>query len=805
MLLAWFALGCATLTGGGAPFLIHVVDSDGRPIPCVKLTTTQQIVLTSDRDGIAAFWEPGLMDRSVYFQPAREGWQHAADATGVRGRAFEIRPGGSASLVLEKTGPSPACDAAPAGSYPRAARREELFRIDVVDATTGRGVPLVELRTPGGTRHFTDSQGIVAFDDSSQMGQRVRFEISGDGYRLPDPSGAVELEPGQGGHATIALERIDIAERLYRVTGAGIYRDSTRLGLEVPIREPLVNANVAGQDSVQTVVYQGRVFWIWGDTPSLDHPLWNFHTTGATSELPAEGGLDPTQGVDLNYFVDRHGSVRALAPIPGPGATWLGGLVNVPDAHGEETLFAFYGKHIKLEVAEEKGLARFQTKTQTFVRERLLDDTQSVQPHGTATVVKGSDGAYVHYADDARIPARAESLADPASWQAFTPFAAAGAAAERGADGRVRYAWRTGVPAAGEADLVAGRIAPGEMLSGRVRDIVSGAPVSIHGPSTAANAFRDRFVRIFTQRHGSPSALGEIWYMEADTPMGPWRFARKIVSHRNYSLYNPVQHAFFSQRGGRSIFFEGTYTAAFTDDAVPTPRYDYNQLMYRLDLEDPRLILPVPIYDLGPKGRPERFVDKRALRPEDGDPPIAFFAYDRPAPGTVAVRWSGAACGNRQLVADPSPASTPLFYAYTQQVRHSVPQTQPLVAFPASAAQAPLRTPLAFVLENPFGVRLPVSVYLSETGADAGRDQCVREGIAGAGVRVALDGARSRSPRGVELRYAWSWPGGTAAGRQAEIDLPVGLHEIRLEVTAPDGSAASDAVAIEVAPGITAP
>ena len=195
----------------------------------------------------------------------------------------------------------------------------------MIDAATGRGVPLIELRTPDGASYLTDSQGVVAFDDLSAMGRPLRFEVSGDGYRLRDPSGAVELEPSEGGHAVIAVDRLDIAERLYRVTGAGIYRDSVRLGLPVPIRRPLVNADVAGQDSVQTTLYQGRVFWLWGDTPSLAHPLWNFHTTGATSKLPADGGLDPALGVDLDYFVDRHGNVRAMAPIPGPGATWLSG------------------------------------------------------------------------------------------------------------------------------------------------------------------------------------------------------------------------------------------------------------------------------------------------------------------------------------------------------------------------------------------------------------------------------------------------------------------------------------------------
>ena len=38
-----------------------------------------------------------------------------------------------------------------------------------------------------------------------------------------------------------------------------------------------------------------------------------------------------------------------------------------------------------------------------------------------------------------------------------------------------------------------------------------------------------------------------------------------------------------------SIVFEGTYTVEFADPARPTPKFNYNQLLYRLDLDDPRL------------------------------------------------------------------------------------------------------------------------------------------------------------------------------------------------------------------------
>jgi hypothetical protein len=50
-----------------------------------------------------------------------------------------------------------------------------------------------------------------------------------------------------------------------------------------------------------------------------------------------------------------------------------------------------------------------------------------------------------------------------------------------------------------------------------------------------------------------------------------------------------VRHPFFDEDGGRVIYFEGTYTHTFSGRAERTPFYDYNQVLYRLDLADPRL------------------------------------------------------------------------------------------------------------------------------------------------------------------------------------------------------------------------
>jgi hypothetical protein len=84
-----------------------------------------------------------------------------------------------------------------------------------------------------------------------------------------------------------------------------------------------------------------------------------------------------------------------------------------------------------------------------------------------------------------------------------------------------------------------------------------------------------------------------VWYSEADSPQGPWGKAVRIATHDKQSFYNPIQHPYFDADGGRTIYFEGTYTNTFTD-APATQRYNYNQVMYRLDLDHPALRAAFP-------------------------------------------------------------------------------------------------------------------------------------------------------------------------------------------------------------------
>src|SRR5712672_1908056 len=121
------------------------------------------------------------------------------------------------------------------------------FTIRVVDEQTGRGVPLVELRTVNGIRLYTDSNGIVAFHEPGLAGKDVFFSVSSHGYEFAADGFGIRgkaLRVTPGGSAKLTIRRVNIAERLYRITGGGIYRDSTLVGAKVPLKEPVLNGLV---------------------------------------------------------------------------------------------------------------------------------------------------------------------------------------------------------------------------------------------------------------------------------------------------------------------------------------------------------------------------------------------------------------------------------------------------------------------------------------------------------------------------------------------------------------------------------
>ena len=431
----------------------------------------------------------------------------------------------------------------------------DYFKIQVVDDQTGRGVPLIELRTVNNISHWTDSAGVIAFHEPGLMNREVYFHVQGHGYTYPKDffgNRGVRLTPTSGGSATVKMKRVNIAERLYRVTGQGIYRDTLLLGEKPPIREAALNGEVMGQDTVIVTPYRGKLYWFWGDTDRPSYPLGNFGSSGATSELTD----DPAVGVNLRYFTNESGFSKPMCPQPKEGLRWIECLMTLPDSNGVERLVARVARHKNLGEIYDWHLMIFNDDKQEFESVKRWDVQE---PHDSAHPFRARvDGVdYIFIYPNYRVKAESSALYDLDNYEAFD-----GTTWKRGAKRK-----RAPIPS---------------------KDVETEKEVQLGRGSVCWNAFRKRWIMIASAK------AGEIWYSEARSPLGPWNYACKIVSHDNYNFYNPTQHPFFDQEGGRIIYFEGTYTASFSGAKAKTPRYDYNQIMYRLALDDPRLKLPEP-------------------------------------------------------------------------------------------------------------------------------------------------------------------------------------------------------------------
>ncbi len=431
----------------------------------------------------------------------------------------------------------------------------EPFRLEVVEEGSGWPVPLVEFRTTHGVRFITDNAGVAAFDLPELMGTETWLTVLGNGYGVkPDGFGyeGVRVKPQPGGSQKITVSRRIVAKRIGRLTGGGRFAESQQTGTAAP--EP--ESGIVGCDSVQNAVYRGRLFWAWGDTTVAGYPLGIFDMTGATTPIQPLASFEPPLRLTFDWFRDPAGKVRGIAKMPGTGPTWVSGVAVLPDRTGRERLVGTYIKVRGYLEAYECGVCVWDDASAQFLKERLVWTKGPDAPKQPPV----PDGHPAPYTDAAgrdwmlfgnpfpnfRCPATFEGWQDPAQWETLTP--------------------QPHVLAAG-----------------------SGDKVKPHTGSIAWNAFRKRWVTVFMESGGKPSGHGELWYAEAPEPTGPWGPAVKVLSHANYTFYNPRLHPEFTPADSPVLFFEGTYTSEFADRPEVTPRWNYNQILYRLDLDDPAL------------------------------------------------------------------------------------------------------------------------------------------------------------------------------------------------------------------------
>ena len=427
-------------------------------------------------------------------------------------------------------------------------------RIQVVDKESQWPVPLVELITTGHVRYVTDNAGVVAFDQLELMGQEVWLDIRSPGYGVgKDGFGnrGRRITPQPGKTITIEIERQVLAKRIGRLTGGGIFGESQRFGEYPDWKE----SGIIGSDSVQCVPYGGTLFWLWGDSGIPAYPLGIFHSSGARSPHPATGSLVPPLTLALDYFRDAKGRPRGVSPLPGEGPTWVFGVVAMKDDSGKERLGGYYSKITGMLDAYETGLTVWDDTRQEFVRHRVVWQKSSGEPmpkgvpDGQGTTWRDGRGkewlVFGNPFPFMRCAATFVAWSDPAQWEALEP----------------------------QREVIA----------------ADGAKITAHTGAIGFHPWRKRWVTVFLQKGGKPSFLGELWYAESDQPTGPWGTAVKILSHENYTFYNPRLHLDWTPEGKPWLYFEGTYTTLFSDNKAPTQRYDYNQILYRLDLDDPGL------------------------------------------------------------------------------------------------------------------------------------------------------------------------------------------------------------------------
>ena len=529
------------------------------------------------------------------------------------------------------------------------------FRIAVVDGATRRGVPLVLLRTGDFVQQYSDSAGNVAFFEPGLMDQPVWFSVLADGYNLSSRAtdnptaqaysdgydSGVVLTTTSGGSATVVLDRLQHAERVYRLTGGGIYRDSVLTGDHAAIPPSAVPRAVIdgasgsiGQDTLMLAPYKGQLIWLFGDTVCPRSARQNncngtgMYTVGARSCLPGGGpaaaaNCDPAAPPALQYFGEESPPgfhhPHPIAPIPPLSQnTWIAALATIDAGTPQEALFGAYYKNPG-DGAEPgsaaQGMARWDDESQTLIKHgEEWPRNASLSLNGVHAVQRLSP------ADAARLPkyvwfcngaVNSRVLADAASMSSYSSFESL----PRLGLGATEWHCQTV-----NWNVATGRyVCMGTAAVNSASDVQSIAfSHSLRGPYVNGSVSRNSFPSFATSSLPPPPLLSAP-PSPRPSPMllsslvltyAGWRLAvLQVVSTHNASgssCYNALHMPHLDLSNG-TIFYACTYTSMWSNNrtlgpnlwstclfgsrlgsgqgcAPVAPRYEYNNLVYRVDL-----------------------------------------------------------------------------------------------------------------------------------------------------------------------------------------------------------------------------
>jgi hypothetical protein len=477
------------------------------------------------------------------------------------------------------------------------------FMIRFVDEEDGQAIPLVEIEAFNALRLVSDNLGYIAVQEPDLVGKRARFIVRGNGYEYDKTDffgeRAINPEIVPGRVLQIKLRRSAPAKRLYRVTGSGRYRDSVLGGFVKPDSGRDLPGKVIGLDSAIPVWWRDKLYCFWGDTLFTDR--MNLSASGGIVSLSknADASVPPR----IDFFTNDEGYAKPMIDTGSPGFVWIETVLPFKLGGGSEVLAARYVKHKTLDEAVETGFALFRPNTQNFsVIKKIKSPRHHKSAHATAVSYMGRSG-YAIQPWEMSLEGLAGFM-NPDSYYAYTCLQPSKAnegieidkkrySVNRDETGKVRYGWVRGGLACSprlQTKLCDMRVLRQDEKWLFLTNIETGKETVDFNGSINWNPYKQRWIMI------AQGETGEILYSEADTFSGPWIYARSVVKHDSYNFYNPVHHLWFDKDNGATVFVEGTYTSFFTRDGYKTPRADYNQVMYSLDISDPRLLLPEPIY-----------------------------------------------------------------------------------------------------------------------------------------------------------------------------------------------------------------
>jgi len=471
--------------------------------------------------------------------------------------------------------------------------QNQYFRIECLDSVTRRGIPLVLARTVNYVEQYSDSAGNIAFYEPGLMNRAVWFSILADGYNFtasmqpassrpraatPPYDSGVILTTVPGSTATILLKRTQIAERVYRLTGGGLYRDSVLSGAlsSIPataspraLEDPLSGS--LGQDSLQLVRYRGRILWFWGDTGCAQSPReanclnTGMYSVAAHSCVPDDGECNAADPPALEYFGNTSGGFprpQPIAPIaPLEENTWVSAFFVLSSNQPNETLYGHYYKNPGDGAGQgTEGVARWDDSTSQLVK----------VAEWPTNLASGLEGAHTVH--------RLSPADELAGYAYFV-------------NGAVRVRVKT---------------SPGHAMDPHSYEQLHPVPSNYSCATVNWNAYAQKYLcigEVPDKRFGGPLPLTLAW---GDSLAGPFVNGSVISTHEKSgsSCYNPLQMPHMDLENGRVIFVTCTFTAMWTNTnhnpdlwssclfglnsrqgcAPVVPRYEYNNIVSRIDV-----------------------------------------------------------------------------------------------------------------------------------------------------------------------------------------------------------------------------